>query len=206
MGTELELSGIVGSTPIGLMAALGILRICSLSDRTGSPRIYWKQYDDWVAVLKTDVSLSEDDMVSCFFSFLQLEKKSFFHMDDVRMEPDKFKGHALVLLDSATYSDRTEVDYWAAFGTEMIVDKSQGLIKPTNFYMSTGKQRFLGKIKSTMNRITPDKIHEALFGPWEYDDDHASAMGWDPATHRIHALRKQDPFQIKQAWAVHIFV
>lgn len=193
MASDLELSGIVGSTPIGLMAALGILRICSLGDPMDNPRIYWKQYDDWVAVLNTDVSMSQDDVVSRIFSFLQSDKRSFFQMDDVRMEPDKFKGYALDFIDSATYSDRSRVDYWAAFGTEMIVDRSQGLIKPTGFYMSTGKQKFLGKIKGTMDRITTEKIHEALFGPWEYDDDHASAMGWDPATHRIHALRKQDP-------------
>ena len=193
MGTDLELSGIVGSTPVGIMAALGVLRIFSLNDWKGRPRIYWKQYDDWVATLKSDSGLIEDDLVSSIFSFLQSEKENFFQLDDVRMEPDKFKAYALNLIDSATYSNRIKADYWAAFGTEMIVDKSQGLIKPTSFYMSTGKQKFLGKIKSTMNRITPDKIREALFGPWKYDDDHSSAMGWDPATHRIHALRKQDP-------------
>ena len=193
MENDLELSGITGSTPIGFMAALCILRICTMNNRTGTVRISWKQNDDWVAVLNTDASLSEDDLISSIFSFMQSEKQSFFHVDDVRIKPDIFKGYATELLDSATYSDRSKVDYWTAFGTEMIVDKSQGLIKPTSFYMSTGKQKFLGKVKKNMERITKAKIREALFGPWRYNDSHELAMGWDPSTHRIHALRMKDP-------------
>ncbi|MCL5881411.1 MAG: hypothetical protein M1592_02365 [Candidatus Thermoplasmatota archaeon] len=193
MVNELELSGIIGSTPIGFMAALGIIRICTMDDRAGTARISWKQNDDWVAVLNTDAGLSEDDLISSIFSFMQAEKQSFFHMDDVRMEPDKFKGYALELINSATYSVRSKADYWTAFGTELIVDKSKGLIKPSSFYMSTGKQKFLGKVKKSMERITKARIHEALFEPWKYDDSHELAMGWDPSTHRIHALRKKDP-------------
>ncbi|MCL4341701.1 MAG: hypothetical protein M1431_06385 [Candidatus Thermoplasmatota archaeon] len=193
MKNELELTGLIGSTPIGIMAALGILRIVSHNGWHNDVRLHWKLYDDWVAVLSAENDLSEDQLLLTILSHRDDEKKTVFEYDDVRMKPDEFSRISLKILEDSSYFFRAKADFWAAFGSEMAVDRSQGLVKPTDFYMSTGKQKFLNKIRATMNTITLDKIREAIFGPWNYSDDHASAMGWDPVTYRIHAFRKQEP-------------
>ncbi len=193
MVSEIELAGLTGSSPIGIMAALGVLRIASSKLYQYRPKIYWREQDDWVPVLVTDIEIECESLVSSIYAHLEQEKKDFFDDDDIRMKPEVFVEKAAKILYSSTYSIRTKADFWAAFGSELAIDKSKGLIKPTDFYMASGQQKFLNKVKNAMNSVNKSKIMEALFESWKYKDDHSLAMGWDPNTYRMHAFRSREP-------------
>ncbi len=193
MTNEIDMTGIAGSTPIGFMAALGVLRSVSVGGKIDNPRMYWKLYDDWIPVLVTDDNTTKDALVSFLDSYREQRLKKFFTVNDLRMEKEKFEAEAVRLIDSSDYINREMPDYWAAFASEMILDRSKGLVKPTDFYMASGQQKFPERIKRNLQSLSDKKLCEALFEPWRYGDSHDFANGWDPSTYRRHAFRKQNP-------------
>ena len=99
-----------------------------------------------------------------------------------------------------------------------------GVLQSTFLDLTSGNQLFLksilalagqrddrGKKKKKENKdlqqeqVTEEAIREALFGPWQYRDDHHS-LGWDPQTQRLHALRHKLPEQDKANRSVRIAV
>ncbi len=193
MTNEIDMIGIAGSTPIGFMAALGVLRSVSAGGEINNPRIYWKLYDDWIPVLVTDDDITKDTLVSFLDSYRKQRLNKFFTVDDIRMAREDFEAEAVRLIDSSDHINREMPDYWAAFASEMVLDKSKGLVKPTDFYMVSGQQKFPERVKRNLQNLSDKKLYEALFGPWRYDDSHDFANGWDPSTYRRHAFRKQKP-------------
>lgn len=191
--SEIELTGLTGSSPLGAMAAFGLLRICTTMPHIDTPRLFWRMDDDWTAVLKVKNDLTADGLISIIETYLGQRRKGFYTINEIKMKPDEFRSTAVRLIESASPENRLDADYWAAFGSEMVVDRSQGRVKPTEFHMSSGQQGFLNKMRNTVNAIRKENIREALFGPWKYNDTHESAMGWDPITSRIHAFRKKEP-------------
>jgi hypothetical protein len=98
---------------------------------------------------------------------------------------------------------RAYADFLAAFACELQVDDNDQL-EPTAFYMTSGRQEFLKEARTLAGRLaegiklgrrkkSPEEMfHEALFGPWRYEDPQHS-LGWDPSTERLHALRAKSP-------------
>jgi len=195
--SEIELTGLTGSSPLGAMAAFGLLRICTNVPHFDTPRLFWRMDDDWTAVVKVKNDLTADGLVSAVETYLEQRRKGFYTIDDIKMKPDEFRSTAVRIIESACQNNRLDADYWAAFGSEIVVDRSQGRVKPTEFHMSSGQQGFLNKIRNTLKSIRKEDIREALFGPWKYDGEHESAMGWDPVTFRAHAFRKMEPSKDK---------
>ncbi len=68
----------------------------------------------------------------------------------------------------------------------------------TPFFMASGRQQWFttictaAKTAAYPNAGWSDSVEEALHGPWRYTDD-LSALGWDPAAERHHALEAQAP-------------
>jgi hypothetical protein len=61
--------------------------------------------------------------------------------------------------------------------------------------MTSGQQKFLSsalELAETFQKDQPEKLHEALFGPWLYRDKQ-HALGWDPSAERMYALRHKAP-------------
>ncbi|WP_446685617.1 type I-G CRISPR-associated protein, Cas3-extension family [Methylacidimicrobium cyclopophantes] len=56
----------------------------------------------------------------------------------------------------------------------------------------SGNQRFLSSIQESADPFTEDAVQEALFGPWQYNDENHS-LGWDPQAQRLPALRNKLP-------------
>jgi hypothetical protein len=200
--SEIELTGLSGSNPLGAMAAFGLLRICTTMHEVDTPRLLWRMSDDWIAVLNVKNDLTADGLLSLIETYLEQRKKGFYTIDEIKMKPEEFRTMAVKHVESASAGKRVDADYWAAFGSEMVVDRTQGRVKPTEFHMVSGQQGFLNKIRKTLNAIKRENIREALFGPWEYNDTHEFAMGWDPTTGRIHALRNVEPSKDKSPLCV----
>lgn len=195
--SEIELTGLTGSSPLGAMAAFGLLRICTTMPKIDEPRLFWRMGDDWFAVLKVKNNLTADDLISDIKDYLEQRKKDFYTIPEIKMKPDEFKSTAIKLIESASQENRLDADYWTAFGSEMVIDSSQGRIKPTEFHMTSGQQGFLNKMNNTLNTVSSGDIREALLGPWKYNGTHESAMGWDPITVRFHAFRQKEPSKDK---------
>jgi hypothetical protein len=105
----------------------------------------------------------------------------------------EFREHAKGMLRYASVSSRTAVDLFAAFGAEVSNDPDER-IQPTPFCFITGSghQWFLDSARQLMDAASKDKLHEALFERWAYEDEKLT-MRWDPHDDRRYALMDRDP-------------
>ena len=195
--TEIELTGLIGSSPIGAMAAFGLLRICTEIEPLAQAKLGWRQSDDWHAVLYLPTEMEKERLVDLLTQYLIKQTSDVFAWsDDVRVLPDTYKEILKNGVDNANLTVRKYCDYLAAFASEMARDNTaKGLAKPTFFYMTSGQQSFLGsavELVEAYRKERPEKITEALFGPWLYQDKQ-HALGWDPAAERVYALRHKKP-------------
>lgn len=195
---DIRLTGLIGSNPLGALAAFGLLRICSEIHDLSTARLYWTQEYDWIAVLRVSEEIGKLELVEKLVAHQQVIKLDAFNWsNDIRVSPDEYRERLKSLAQKATLKDRRDADYFAAFGSEMISDrKREGLVKPTAFHMTSGQQKFLDEIRKLAESLKSDcckiAFEEALFGPWQYKDKEHS-LGWDPSAERLHALRYLPP-------------
>lgn len=106
---------------------------------------------------------------------------------------DEYREHATALASTAGVADREQVDLMASFGSDASVEKS-GRISGTPFCFVTGSghQYFLDTVRQLVEKVQPERVHEALFEPWRYLDERMS-LRWDPIEARRYALMDRDP-------------
>lgn len=193
---EIELTGLVGSSPIGALAAFGLLRLCAGIEPLRAAKLGWRRHDDWVALLRVPEDVGKDDLLALLGARLAKQPLDMFTWsEDIRVDRQTYQNVLEISARKASVHDRHFCDYLAAFASESAVDQSKGLVKPTLFYMTSGQQRFLNSAREVDEacRDRPlDKLNEALFGPWLYRDKQ-HALGWDPAAERLYALRYKKP-------------
>jgi hypothetical protein len=203
--SEIRLSGLAGSHPLGALAAFGLLRCCDDVPATGRARLSWSKEGDWVAVLETGRPLSADGLISALASRQpgRCGRPELHWADSPRTEPHVFTDAARSAVRQATPERREYADFLAAFACEVATTDSGGL-EPNAFYMTSGRQQFLKEARTLATRLgsgitlnqrrkgAEEMFREALLGPWRYEDPQHS-LGWDPATERLHALRGRSP-------------
>jgi hypothetical protein len=195
---DILLPGLVGSHPLGAMAAFGLLRVCSeFSDLAGA-RLHWIWDQDWRAVLRAPQAVGREYLIEQLVLRQKDRSLSVFNWsDDIKVNPETYREQMLShIINSSLYS-RLEADYFAAYGSEMVIDKtSKGNVKPTALHMTAGQQKFLKLISKdlakSMSKKTAEAYDEALFGPWRREDN-VNSLGWDPSAKRLHALRHRAP-------------
>jgi hypothetical protein len=191
------LPGLIGSNPLGAMAAFGLLRLCSEIPELAGARLHWTWEQDWRAVLRTPESIGQEDLVELLVLRQNDRSLSVFNWsDDIKVEPEEYREQMLSHVINATLCNRLDADYFAAYGSEIIPDQSKGNVKPTAWHMTAGRQKFLkliGKdLAKSMSKKTAAAYSEALFGPWRCEDN-VNSLGWDPSAKRLHALRHLAP-------------
>lgn len=194
--TKIELTGLTGSSPIGALAAFGLLRLCSEIEELTHVKLGWRRRDDWFAVLSVPENITKDALVVLLGEHLAKQSTDVFAWsEDVRVTQDSYQEILQKSVVEASVGNRRLCDYLAAFASEMAVDNAKGLVKPTLFYMTSGQQKFLSsalELADAYRAIQIEKLNEALFGPWLYRDKQ-HALGWDPAAERMYALRHKKP-------------
>ena len=107
--------------------------------------------------------------------------------------PAEFRDHASAFISGASNTSRFSIDLLAAFGSDAVTDK-YGRIGSTPFCFITGSghQYFLDTVRLLIEQATAERVHQALFVPWEYRDEKLS-MRWDPAEDRRYPLMDRDP-------------
>jgi hypothetical protein len=199
--SRVELTGLIGSHPLGALASFGLLRVLSEKDRTA--RLSFIERDDWIAVVDSAFG-SGDELLAWLREWGQTRAPAIlkvFGGEDVRVEPGVFYA-ALSRAVSEEDGDAELAAFLVALAAHGAKDKSKGLVKPSPFYMASGQQSFLDTMRKLHGHIRKGELwSEALFGPWRYTTPVGSA-GWDPGTERIHALRHIAPTDDKKASSV----
>lgn len=193
---EIDLPGLVGSSPLGALAAFGLLRVCNEIEKFQGCKLKWTLRSDWTATLLVPQQLNVEDLVEAVSGYACARENEEFTWDkDIRVSPERFKSLLIKYAQESTSDSRLCADFFCAFGSEAITDNTAFLVKPTAFYMTSGQQKFLDSVKAllgVLKETSKEAITEVLFGPWLYKDNQ-HALGWDPCAERMHALRHRAP-------------
>lgn len=219
---ELELTGISGTNPVGAMAAFGLLRILHIGEAFGRVALSWGFSDDWKPILHFQRAGDGDAVVDWLVERQRgRSEAAFLTWDtDVKVAPadyrEQIQSHIEALSQDAapnTPIARETGDFLVAFGSDVVVARSTGDVKPTAFHMTAGQQRFLkagrelaasidagltARQQTSEQRIRDcrNALREALFGPWKYQDK-IHSLGWDPTTEGLYALSDISPSEAK---------
>jgi hypothetical protein len=199
---EFVCTGLCGSHPLGALAALGMLRVASRLALPQSVRLSWIVQSDWVARLHVPGAVSREAVIETFVADVaeRATAPELTWRADLHAEPDAYHQFAAAQMASATPAHRTTVDFVAAYGSELITQKT--LITPTALDMTSGQQQFLALVAAVAHDLgrhpqrAADAFAEALWGPWRYRD-RGHALGWDPDGERRHAYEAQSPTKRK---------
>lgn len=192
------LPGLIGSSPLGAMAAFGLLRVCSEIPILEGAHLHWTWDQDWRAVLRVPEDVVQEKLIDLLVQRQKDRSLSIFNWsDDIKVDPDEYRELMLSHVINSSLYQRLDADFFAAYGSEIVKDKTaKGNVKPTALHMTAGQQKFLKLIHKdlakSMSKKTAEAYSEALLGPWRREDN-VNALGWDPAAKRLHALRHRAP-------------
>ena len=206
---EIALTGLIGSRPIGALAAYGLLRWTAEIEVLRGSALHWKLEDDWIAVLQPPNPLTADQLCELLLAE-HARAERFPHLDwapagTLRVPVEDFISAARECVAGASVAARLLPDFFAAYGSDAVVDQ-KGQLRPTRLHMTSGQQQFRSLLSDLAASLKPDgrakarqtpaallgSVREALFGPWTYPDSEHS-LGWDPDSERMHAMRAQAP-------------
>ena len=203
---DIPLPGLIGTHPLGAMAAFGLLRAATQVKSLGEVRLSWQFRPKCHAVLHTGKACTSDTLVEVLLERQRARHTANFlnWSDDIKVAPTEFASRV------TNITDREEADFFAAFGSEMVLAPSTGDVKPTAFHMTAGQKKFLKSARELAESLDPTQLlsarqkpdqrlescrgafSEALFGPWRYQDSEHS-LGWDPGTEALHAFSAAAP-------------
>ena len=195
--SRIELTGLIGSHPLGALASFGLLHVVSRVDPKA--RLCFVERDDWICAL--DSTLVADELLALLGTWTESGASSVlraFGDNDVRVAPSIFHEMVRGALAVAT-PDHELAAFLIALAADGAEDNTKHLVKPSPFYMASGQQSFLDTMKRVRECVRKRETWtEALFGPWRYATAEWGA-GWDPGTERMHALRFKAPTKDKTA-------
>jgi hypothetical protein len=188
----IPLTGLRPDLPIGAMAAFGVLRICERIAGLRGSKLRWENNE--YAVLEIPGEAGEGWLVDALVEDVRSasEREELTWSEQIKTATlDTFRKKAATALEKR--GDAAE--WFAAFGTELQLDRSEEFIEPTPFDMSVARQKFLAdalKLARSLTKNAETAYREALFGPWRYADDQHS-LGWDPGTMKLGAFTHRAP-------------
>lgn len=212
--SDLVLTGLDGSNPLGFLAAVGLLRVLCDADpsRDRSPHLSWRDEGVWRPALTSRFELDEivDVVVNDAATWREEPAFRLAYMKsgqqvlpeeegaiwDVKPPPAILHDHLGDLAASAQAGQRRSADMAAALGSEDGLDRS-GFIKPTGFHFTAGQQQFLRMITGLAVGLEREHVFRALTGPWKRDSQ-LPTFAWDSMESRMYALRASDPSSVKR--------
>lgn len=188
---QCDLNALHGHTPIGFMAALGLLRIAP-----PGTQLSWHPTTQMAQLQGPSREALLDHLLQHMTG--RSTSPELLLADDVRkFGADRFRA-------AYEQADEAEASWLRAWWRE---DGKDGNTTPTDLCLTGGPQRMIKMARELAQALDPGrkkgadkfvrvKFEEALFGPWRYEDDYAS-WGWDPATYRPGALTAAAPAGMK---------
>jgi hypothetical protein len=178
-----DLNGLNAGSPIGFMAAIGMLRVLA-SDRGLNVRLAWRNGHAVIDGVDTETTIEElaANMTS------RAESPEFTWHDTARKTPPEvYRGFCDQMAD-----DDRALGFMAGWGTDAVL--RDGFIAVTRMDMTSGQQKLLRDLRGLAARVTRDHFQSALLGG-SYEDQ--SSFGLDPIGVRYHAHEGQAPTKSK---------
>ncbi|HET9627285.1 MAG TPA: hypothetical protein VFP84_38265 [Kofleriaceae bacterium] len=211
----LELPGLEAHNPLGLFAALGLLRVLdqhAASAGGEAPRLSFVDRGTWIARLSTACTRGEIDDVVLRHAAAQADNVALqlqYNDDgertapgtagatrDLKPSPAGARSLLASVAEAALTSPRTgpradAAALTAAWFSERVQDNN-GNTKPTAFHFTAGQQALLEMVEQLRVGLTADHLREALDGPWR-NTSTLPSLGWDASVSRLYALRASNP-------------
>ena len=202
-GSELPpgllLKGLDGSNPLGFLAALGTLRVVTDASPSSKWSLQWHMSDGaWTPELLGDNPLSEETLVDLLMPVLkQLQDQPALQFaKNLNVSCEQFRLVTEKAQTAATFTNRHEADFIAAFGCESLpISERNPTIQdtaPENHERSRSSTLSWLHVGTRANDRAGPHTDCAVFfrGSMQTKDP---SMRWDPADDRRYALRWKDP-------------
>ena len=201
--TDIPLPALHAANPIAFLAALGTLNILDGIRPAWKPHLRWTNTSNWIPKLSVigDISLDQVSVALAIKVTNRATAVEYNWADVIAVAPELFHATAEAALETAAFSHRETVDFFAAFAAEGATSHS-GDMKPTALCMTSGQMKFLKEMRAITATLAlapkqveaslAERFRTVLTGPWDYVDAQHS-LGWDPTNEPIHALGAYDP-------------
>ncbi|MCF8146203.1 MAG: hypothetical protein K9N21_20030 [Deltaproteobacteria bacterium] len=174
-----DLPGMSAASPIGFLAALGMLRVLA-RDCQLDVRLAWRDGHAVVDGIDPDTAISEitHNMAG------RSQSPEFTWTDSLRgVPPESYRNACAEMRE-----DQRALGFMAGWATDAIV--RQGSVVVTRLDMTSGQQKLLRDLRGLAERVTPDHFHCALLGG-AYENQ--TSFGLDPIAVRSHAHEPKAP-------------
>lgn len=194
MTEPLYLNGLDGANPLGFLAALGTLALCDrLKLRS---RMAWEPYANsyrprlWVDN-STDLAERITDLLK---SDLDGDTPAWCEGTVIKRPAGNYREFAQAAARRASWTNRHEADFAAAFASDAAMDEKGDDVTPTRFSFSNGQSGkvLLRDYRDLVGAMTSAHVGEAVFQPWK-NVDACKTFRWEPRDLRLYALRADDP-------------
>jgi len=178
-----DLIGLPAGSPIGFMAALGMLRVLA-SDRAIEVRIGWRNGHAVIDGISPNVAIEE-----LTANMIERANAPEFNWTDTprKVTPGVYRDACNQMID-----DHRALRFMAGWATDAVL--RDGFISVTRLDMTSGQQQLLRDLRDLAKRITQKHFHSALLAG-DYEDQ--SSFGLDPIAVRFHAYEYQAPTKSK---------
>lgn len=196
--SHVELPGLWGQNPVGLLAALGALDGIDRLRPELEVRLSWtdalvpRAVLTGIGDLDEVVSILDRDREAWLTSVLLNWGPDGVPLDDVKPSPEDARRWVQAVMGANGPRRDAELTLMAALFAEGAVD-NKGRTKPTHLHFTAGQLHFLSRgVRRLASSVDPERIREALAGPWRYDSE-LPVLRWDVRGERVYALRATDP-------------
>ena len=193
-----SLPGLVGTNPLGFLAALGVQ--LALLETDIQSRLWWTTGVSPTAMVSENVKARDIaehamEVFARWCSGPALNPAALLNIPRAKADTLKLTNAEIrIYLDrSREMLEGTQLS--AALVAEGSLD-NQGAAKPTDLYFTAGNQAFLAMARQILKGATEDVL-EGLEGPWRYQSRLPSLM-WDVTDDRDYALSAGNPSKDKK--------
>lgn len=190
---DLPLEPLAGSSPLGFLAALGVLDVAHRAWPERQPTLRWT--DELVPRPVLAGPDEVDDLIDAVLADLvRWRQSSVLGLPATDIKPSPAELHKWA--GGVAERDRAESDLFAALLAEG-AQAGNNASKPTHLHFTAGQQQFLSMVRAVAESVDRDALEEALRGPWRYTST-LPTLGWDTRGERVYALRGFDPAKEKR--------
>lgn len=199
---RIRLVGLDGSSPLGFLAGLGLLRLVPGArlgfSEDGSFRAFVCGPDTSESgirdLIAADALASGSSGAAWRFTYTKAstKKQGPQVVADLKPPPVDFRAFLATCVEAWLVGHDEPAGYGAAYGTDVAVD-GKGNTKPTALHFTAANQTFLGAVEGIRSSLTREWIETSLF--LGYGDRPGGNLRWDPASERNWALMPANPIE-----------
>lgn len=197
--SRLLLPGLVGSSPLGFLASVGLLRLLT---KGGASRVRLGFVEDGTFTAYLDgapdalperVAADAADAATrrdWWLTYDKMEKRGVRRVADLKAPPEVFASYLAGAVAQWVRGEPEAAEYAAAFGTDVAKDGNENT-KPTALHFTAAQQTFLGNLEEIRASVTAEWASRSLFVGGEQRA--GKNLRWDPAAERSWALMAANP-------------